>query len=792
MKFSVNWLKEWVKITESAEQLAEKLTNAGLEVDAIEPAAAAFSDIVVGKIIHAEAHPDADKLQVCTVDSGSEELQIVCGAPNARVGLVAPLAVVGAVLPGDFKIKKAKLRGVESNGMLCSGKELGLAEDADGLLELPNNAPIGKDFREYLQLDDTLIEIDLTPNRADCLSIRGIARDVSAACAVDFIDHPVVAVAASTERQFAVNLSAPAACPRYVGRVIEGINPLSETPIWMVEKLRRSGVRSLGPLVDITNYVLLQLGQPMHAFDLDKLQGEIDVRMAKDGEELTLLDGSEVTLTDDLLLITDDSGPLALAGIMGGDSTAIGDDTRNIFLESAFFDPASIMGKSRRFGLHTDSSHRFERGVDPSNQSEAIELATALILEICGGQAGPVTITESKQHIPQREAVVLRLARLNKVLGTELLTNEVEPILQALGFSLETNQQGWLVSPTSARFDISIEEDLIEEVARIYGYNNIPTRIPGGRIPTPVMPEREISKICLNQALVASGYSEAINYSFIDHKLLDACDQGESAYALANPLSADMDVMRTALLPGLLASLDSNQRRQRERIRLFELGNVFAATDAAPEQSLRLAAVASGTALTEQWDQKPRALDFFDIKGDLERVIALRGIADVEMLPTKQHSWLHPGQAAKLILSGKEFGWIGAIHPLILKSFGIRNDVFAFELDVEILQQRSLPQAKEISRFPAVRRDLAIVVPETTSYAELQSVISASSGDFLVDLRVFDVYQGDGVEKTYKSLAIGLILQDVSSTLKDETVDSIIIDVISALEAQLSAKLRGK
>ena len=792
MKFSVNWLKEWVKITESAEQLGEKLTNAGLEVEAVEPAAASFRKVVIGKVLRAEPHPDADKLRVCTVDSGSGELQIVCGAANARAGLLAPLAVVGAVLPGDFEINKARLRGIESNGMLCSGKELGLGEDADGLLELPADAPVGEDFREYLELDDTLIEIDLTPNRADCLSIRGIARDVSATCATDFIDHEVAPVAASIERQLEIALTAPAACPRYVGRVIEGIDPQAETPVWMIEKLRRSGIRSLGPLVDITNYVLLLLGQPMHAFDLDKLQGGIEVRMAKTDETLVLLDGSEITLNDDLLLIADDSGALALAGIMGGESTAINSDTRNIFLESAFFDPAVIMGKSRRFGLHTDSSHRFERGVDPGGQEEAIELATKLLLEICGGQPGPLTIAESGSHIPERKPVNLRLSRLNKVLGSELSATDVEPILQRLGFSLESAAGNWLVTPPGARFDITIEEDLIEEVARIYGYNNIPTRMPGGRIPTPHIPEREIPLNNISQALVANGYSEAINYSFIDLQLLNACAQGEAAYALANPLSADMDVLRTTLLPGLLVTLNNNQRRQRERIRMFELGNVFAATQAAPTQSLHLAAVASGTAITEQWAEQPRAMDFFDIKGDLERVIALRGLPDVEMVATQEHAWLHPGQAAQLRLNDKVIGWIGAIHPQTLKNFGIRSDVFAFELEVDVFQQRELPQAKEISRFPVIRRDLAIVVPENISFAAVKRVIRDSAGDLLADLRVFDVYQGEGVEKTYKSLAISLILQDVSSTLKDETADSLIIEVISALKVQFGAKLRGK
>lgn len=795
MRFSVNWLKEWVKISDTAEQLGEQLTMAGLEVDATEAAAADFSDIIVGKILKAGPHPDADKLQVCEVDSGSGVLQIVCGAPNARAGLIAPLAIVGAVLSGDFKIKKAALRGVESNGMLCSSKELGLAEDADGLMELPADAPIGTDLREYLRLDDTLLELDLTPNRADCLSIRGIARDVSAVCDADFIDHEIPAVAATSGRVIDVQLEDSAACPRYIGRVIEGLDPQAETPIWMIEKLRRSGVRSLGPLVDVTNYVLLELGQPMHAFDLDKIAGGIIVRRAEAGEKLTLLDGSEAELDADLLIIADHNGPLALAGIMGGEASACDDNTSNILLESAFFDPAVIMGKSRRFGLHTDSSHRFERGVDPGGQEEAIERATGLLLEICGGKSGPVIVAESVDDIPVRKSVSLRLARINKVLGSSLVADDVEPILQRLGFAIETTAEGWVIQAPGTRFDIEIEEDLIEEIARVYGYNKMPTRMPTGRIPTPVLPEREITLRRIRQSMVANGYTEAVNYSFVEHKILNACDQGERAYALANPLSADMDVMRTNLLAGLLVSLDSNQRRQRERIRLFELGNVFAASEeqgAAPVQTLRLAAVASGSAVPEQWAEKSRSMDFFDLKGDLQRVLALRGQDDVEFIATAEHSWLHPGQSAKLLVNGEAIGWIGAIHPQTLKQFGIRNDVFAYELNVEAAQKRELPFAKDISRYPAIRRDLAMVVPETVSFNELIGVIQSTAGDLLADCRVFDVYQGEGVEKTCKSLAISLILQDVSSTLKDETVDSIISDVISALEAQLGARLRGK
>jgi len=799
MQFSVNWLKQWVNISDTPEQLGEQLTMAGLEVDATAAAAAEFSGIIVGKILSAEPHPDADKLRVCEVDSGSGLFQIVCGAPNARAGLVAPLAVVGAVLPGDFVIEKAALRGVESNGMLCSSKELGLAEDADGLMELPKDAPLGTDLREYLQLDDTLLELDLTPNRADCLSIRGIARDVSAVCGADFIPHKISAVASTTERVIDVKLEDPAACPRYIGRVIEALDASAETPIWMIEKLRRSGVRSLGPLVDVTNFVLLELGQPMHAFDLDKITGSIVVRRAVAGEKLVLLDGSEAELDSDLLLIADDNGALALAGIMGGEASACDDNTSNILLESAFFDPAVIMGKSRRFGLHTDSSHRFERGVDPEAQVEAIERATGLLLEICGGKPGPVIVAESPVNIPQRHPVTLRLARINKVLGSSLQADDVEPILQRLGFTIETTAEAtaeiWSITPPGARFDVEIEEDLIEEVARVYGYNNLPTRLPAGRIPAPILPEREISLRRMRQAMVANGYSEAVNYSFIEHKVLNAVGQGEQAYALANPLSADMDVMRTNLLAGLLMNLDSNQRRQRERIRMFELGNVFAASTrkgAAPEQTLRLAAVASGSVVPEQWAEKSRPMDFFDIKGDLQRVLALRGQDDVEFVATNEYAWLHPGQAAKLLINAETIGWIGAIHPQVLKQFKINSDVFAFELNAQNAQRRELPLAKNISRYPAIRRDLAIVASETVSYAEIMRVIRSSAGELLADLGVFDVYQGEGVEKTCKSLAISLILQDVSSTLKDEIVDSIINDVISALEAQLGARLRGK
>jgi len=790
MKFSVNWLKQWVRLDIDAGALADKLTAAGLEVDTIEPVAADFGDVVVALIENCEAHPDADKLKVCMVNDGTaNRLQIVCGAPNARAGMRAPLARLGAHIGPDFKIKKAKLRGVESEGMLCSARELGLSDDHSGLMELPEDAPLGENLRSWLALDDHSIEIDLTPNRADCLSIRGLARDVSAICATDFIAADIPPVAAQSAERLPIRLEAAEDCPRYAARIIRDIDPTAQTPLWIREVLRRCGVRSISPVVDVTNFVLLELGQPLHAFDLDRVHQEIIVRRGRSGEKLLLLDGSEVELDGDVLAICDIDGPLALAGIMGGDASAVNDTTRNILLESAWFKPSTIMGKARSYGLHTDASHRFERGVDPQGQVSAIERATALILEICGGVAGPVLLAEEPDRMPRNQEVRLRHDRLNRVVGVEIEQAVVEDILNRLGMTVTFADGCWTVTAPSARMDIAIEEDLVEEVARIWGYDRIPEAAPSGELAVGTAASHDVPLEYLQQSLCASGYHEAINYSFVDRRQLQAFHQDAHALTLANPLSAEMDVMRTTLLPGLLTALKYNLRRQQDRVRLFETGLAYLQYDTLQEIP-RIAGVVTGPAWREQWSQPVRAVDFFDIKGDVERLLAIGGHDAAEFAPLTE-PWAHPGASAQVSLDQRVIGWCGALHPDVLKALDVDGEVFAFELDLEPLQQRELVSAKPVSRLPSIRRDLSFWVPETVSFAEIRSVVVDVAGKLLQNLVVFDVYQDKNLKKGYKSVAIGLILQHVSSTLTDEKIDPVMQNAIAGLEERLGAYLRG-
>lgn len=796
MKLSMHWLKKWVDIDLSADELSGTLTGSGLEVDTIKPVAAEFSDVVVAQIVSCGPHPDADKLQICSIDFGGESpAQVVCGAPNARAGIRIPLAKVGAKIGADFKIKKARLRGVESFGMACSARELGLSDDHSGLMELPTDAPLGTDLREYLGLDDQVIEIELTPNRADCLSIQGIARDVAASCQARLKAVEIEPVEPGIDDVIKVHLDDTEDCPRYVGRIIRGIDPTVLTPLWMVEALRRSGIRSIGPTVDATNYVLMELGQPMHAFDLDKLNGDITVRLGRKGEELTLLDGKEITLDDSLLAICDDKGPVALAGIMGGLDSGVSDSTSNILLESAYFKPSTISGKARDLGLHTDASHRFERGVDPQGQVVAIERITALLLDMVGGKAGPIIHAKSESDLPVQNQVQLRHARLNRVLGVELSEADVTRILTDLRMQPQTGQNDagqtvWTVTAPSDRFDIEIEEDLIEEVARIFGYNNIPATLPAGELNPGVVSESLISLRNIQQSLAGSGYQEVINYSFTSRDLLKGFGMDGDVLPLANPLSADLEVMRTALLPGLIETVSRNLRRQQDRVRLFETGTVFIQQDELTE-SPHVAAVACGSRIAEQWGEKAHKTDFFDLKGDLERLLALRGNSGEISFRSESLSWLHPGQSAIVSLDGLDIGWAGSVHPSILKQHEIRDPVLAFELDLTVFTKRELPSTNIYSRFPSVRRDLALFVPETVTFAEIKRNVIDLSGDLLTNLILFDLYSGQNVEKGYKSLAIGLILQNVSCTLTDEVVDALVQKVVSGLEDRLDAQLRG-
>jgi phenylalanyl-tRNA synthetase beta chain len=791
MQFNVDWLKKWVALDLDAAELAKRLTASGLEVDDVRPVAGEFSDVVVAEITDCGKHPNADKLSLCTVDDGSgEPLQIVCGAPNARAGIRVPLARVGGQIGPDFKIKRAKLRGVESFGMLCSAKELGLSDDHSGLLELPADAPVGTDLRDYLALDDTVIEVDLTPNRADCLSIRGLARDVSASCAADYTPLDIEPVPAGCDARFPIRLESPQDCARYAGRIVRGIDPTAASPLWMVEALRRCGLRSISPTVDVTNYVLLELGQPMHAFDLDKLDGEIVVRRGREGEKLVLLDESEVDLDGDVLAICDSRGPVAIAGIMGGLDSGVTENTRDILFESAYFNPATIMGKARAYGMHTDASHRFERGVDPAGQVTAVERATQLLIEIAGGTPGPVLLAEDTEYLPRNPLVELRPERLDAVVGCAIPREQAETILRRLGMEVEWRGDRWAVTAPSARFDIAIEEDLIEEVARIYGYDAIPEAPVSGELAVGSSSGHRVAPARVRESLCAAGYQEVISYSFVDRRLLAELHHDHMVLPLANPLSSDMDVMRTTLLPGLLAALARNLRRQHSRVRLFETGIAFLQGETMNEVE-RLAGVAAGEALPEQWGASTRPVDFFDIKGDIERLFAIRGDVTGLDFEAAELPWMHPGACAVIRLEDEAIGWCGALHPNTLKAFDVKKAVFAFEIDLDRLLQREIPYAKTISRFPSVRRDLALLLPEEVSYTAVRDCVTAAAGPLLEKVMVFDVYQGPNLNKGYKSLAIGLIFNDVSSTLRDEDVDPAITGVVAAMERHLGAQLRG-
>ncbi|AWV06717.1 phenylalanine--tRNA ligase subunit beta [Marilutibacter maris] len=811
MKFSENWLRHHVPTSASRDELVATLTAIGLEVEEVAALGDSLDGVVVAQILSASKHPEADRLQICEVDTGDGTVQIVCGAPNARAGLKAPLATVGTVLPGELKIKPAKLRGVESFGMLCSAKELACDSDSAGLLELPDDAPVGAPIAGYLGLPDATIELKLTPNRADCFSVRGIAYDVAAALGSEVrpLEASPVAAADGVAPGFdgdAVLLEAGAKVPRFVGRAIDGIDAAAKTPLWMADRLRRSGVRPISFLVDVTQYVMLELGQPMHAFDRDTLQAPVVVRPARDGESLALLDGREVTLDDDFLVVADSRGghgarAVALGGIMGGLDTRVTDATANVFLEAAHWIPSAIIGRSRKLGMHTDAGHRFERGVDPELPRIAVEYATRLILDVAGGRPGPVIEAVREAGLSRPQPVMLRRERLARVLGVRVPDAEVERILRALGLQVEPasdakGAEGWRVQAPARRFDIEIEEDLIEEVARIHGYDAIPTTLPVGASRLVAPAEGRVDDASLRRQMASRGYLEAVNYAFVDAGLLEAWGVAGDGVALANPLSAELGVMRTRLLPGLVAALGRNAARQQARVRLFELGNVFARdrSDAAgeapaPIQTLHVAAVACGPVHAEQWGQPERAVGFHDLKGDLQSLAALAG-AELEFRPSHP-SWAHPGRSADIFRDGRAIGWIGQLHPRLQRALELDVDVVAFELALEPLAERAIPKARPLSKYPSVRRDLAFVVAEPIGWGELAASVRAAAGPSLRDLVLFDRYQGKGVESGFKSLAMGLIMQDESRTLTDRDVDAVVAEVTAALQRDHGATVRG-
>ncbi len=795
MKVSEKWLREWIDTPLALDVIADKLTMSGCEVEARDAVATAFTNIVVGHVLEREKHPDADKLSVCKVDNGRGEiLQIVCGASNVRAGIKVPLALIGAVLPlpdgTDLKIKKGKLRGVESFGMLCSSTELGMSDKSDGLLELPDDAPVGMDIREYLKLNDEVIELAITANRGDCMSMIGVARETALVMDVPLNVPEIPAQTIQHTDTFPVDLQAADACPRYVGRIIRNINPQAATPIWMQEKLRRAGVRSISATVDVTNYVLLELGQPMHAFDLDKLQSGIVVRYANAGETLKLLDGQTATLRNDTLVIADATQPVAMAGIMGGEPTSVTDATRNVFLESAHFRPAKIMGKARSYGLQTDSSARFERGVDPDMPVKAMERATQLIVSVCGGEVGTLVDTVADASILQRKAILLRPERIRRVLGITMAAATVEGVLVRLNCTFTSSDAGWQVQAPLARFDLNIEEDLIEELARVRGYDSIPAELRP-RAPRITQPsETAVRREHLRQLLVARGYQEAVTFSFVDPKMEHLLAPGADNIALANPISADLGVMRSTLWSGLLRAVTYNVNRQQSRVRLFEIGPAFSQGEAGkPQQKTMLSGVLTGNLYPEQWGQVNRNVDFYDLKGDVETLLEQVTGTSFYFAPVA-HAALHPGQSAEIMTETAVVGWMGMLHPRIEEQLGLEQPVYVFELDMSLLMQRALPKYQAISKFPAIRRDLALLVREDTLAVALENAVKKTAIPQLMSYYLFDVYTGKGIPEGQKSVALSLIIQDATRTLEDAEVNRIVDTVITSLQDEVGAVLR--
>ncbi|MAY10197.1 MAG: phenylalanine--tRNA ligase subunit beta [Alcanivorax sp.] len=790
MRFNEAWLREWVNPDIDTDTLVHQLTMAGLEVDAVEPAAAPFTGVVVGEIVSCQPHPDADKLRLCQVSDGDATFPVVCGAPNAREGLKAPFAKVGAQLPGDLKIKKAKLRGQPSEGMLCGGSELGLEDLIDGLLELPADAPVGADIRAWLNLDDTVIEVDLTPNRADCLSLRGVAREVGVLNRAPVTEPAGEPLAAAVDATFPVTVEDTEGCPRYLGRVIRGIDPAAATPLWMVERLRRAGLRSIDPIVDVTNYVLLELGQPLHAFDLNKLDGGIVVRKARAGEQLRTLDDQTLELRDDTLVIADGGGPVALAGIMGGRPTAVAEGTTDLFLECAFFNPLTIVGKARGYGLHTDSSHRYERGVDPALQQRAMERASALIVAIAGGEAGPVTEQGDAARIPAPAAITLRADKVTALLGAALADADIEDILTRLGMDVTADGDGrWSVTPPSWRFDMAIEEDLIEELARVHGYENLPSRVPAGTPAGEPEGEHLLPVRRLADTLRDRGYLEAITYSFVAPDLLAKVDPEHPPLALMNPISADLGVMRTSLFAGLLNAAGRNLNRQIDRLRLFETGLRFVPGDDGLNQEPMIAGLLYGSAEPAHWQAKARQVDFYDLKGDVEALVALSDATAFQVRPG-QHPALHPGQCAELVRDGAVVGYLGKLHPRLAKDLDLPKDLYLFELALAPLRDGLLPRFQPVSDQPRVQRDLAFVMDDQVAAGDLIAAVRAACDERLRDVRLFDVYQGEHIEPGRKSLALTLTFQDPSRTLRDAQVNDLVEQVVIQLKQQFNATLR--
>ena len=794
MRVSLDWLRDFVALDGDAARVADDLTSSGLEVESVESAGTPLEGVVVAEVLSVARHPNADRLSVCTVEDGRGQVQVVCGAPNVAAGIKAPFARVGATLPGGKAIGSTELRGVRSNGMLCSGRELELPDDVDGLLLLDADAPVGRPVAEHLRLGDAILEVNVTPNRGDCFSVLGIARELAARRDVALVSREPKPVAATLKELFPVALLAGEHCPRFAGRVLRGIRPGAKSPFWLRERLRRAGLRAIHPVVDVTNYVMLELGQPLHAYDIAKLDRRVEARFAKAGESLVLLDGRKVDLREDVLVIADAKGPAGLAGIMGGQSTAVSAETASIFLESAFFSPQALAGRARRYGLHTDASLRFERGVDPTGQARAIERATELLVEICGAQCGPTSVTEHAADAPTRSPVKLRRARASTLLGIAVPDRRIEQIFERLEMRVERDADGWRVTPPAFRFDITIEEDLIEEIGRMIGYDEIPST-PGA--PTAVLglaTESRVSPDHIGDVLAARGYAEVVTYSFVDQELDAAVTPDARPAALANPIASDMAVLRSSLWPGLISAARENLSHQRARFKLFEIGQQFEAVGAGVRETSVVAGLAVGTRTPEHWDGQAPDVDFFDVKGDLEALLQGTGRGRDFHFAGATHPALSPGRTASIVLDGTTVGWLGALHPSLQKRLDRpqhgSGGAIAFALQIEPAFAARVPAFRSYSKFPSIRRDLAVVVDEQTPVATIKSVAIEAAGAWLQHVVVFDVYRGGGVDSSRKSIGLGLLLQDVSRTLTDADADQTMQKVMARLERELGAKIR--
>ncbi len=793
MKISENWLREWVHLDATTEEIAHQLIMSGTELDGIHPIASAFTNVIVGKIESIEQHPNADRLRVCQVNVGAEELiQIVTNA-SVEVGQKVPVAMIGAELPEPdgkiFKIKKSKLRGVLSQGMFCGSETLGMSGGGDGLLSIPVNADLGISIREVFDLRDVVLDLDTTPNRADLLSVAGVSRELGVIMQAPVAELEIKKVVVESDETFPVKISADDLCHRYAGRIIKDLDVKAQTPDWIVEKLKRSDIRSLGPVVDVTNYVMLELGQPMHGFDFDKLSGGIDVRRALEDEKLTLLDGKEISLNTDTMVIADADKALALAGIMGGDESAVSDNTLNIYLESAFFLPEKIMGKARQYGLHTDSSHRFERGVSPDLQVKALERATQLIVEICGGRAGAITDVIANDDLLKRNDINFERSRIKRHLGIEVEDKRVEDILTRLGCKVEKRESGWTITPPVFRFDLATPEDLVEEVARIYGYDNIPARL---RPMEPRIAHKEetlVSEDTFRNILVARGYQEAITYSFVAPAVEALLSPEQGQIRLSNPISEDLSIMRSTLWSGLIPAIDKNVKRQQSRVRFFETGLSFQKTSGGLEQRKKLAGAITGSLYSEQWNMSSREVDFYDIKGDVEALLTEASGKKFDFVTT-DHSALHPGQSANILSDGQLVGVCGALHPVIEKKLSLDQQVFVFELDIDLISQKKLPEYTKISSYPSTRRDLALLVNSDIEFSSIVKALKNMKIRELIDIFIFDVYEGEHVDSGQKSLALGLIFQDFSRTLEEQEISAHVGKIMKTLENQTGAVLR--